>query len=101
LTWLNQIAPGQIDKKCKKGKTCMNLSGYLDRLVWTQTDLARNAGIAVQTAINAVEGKTVKRAIATKIASAISEALGEKVEVRDIDGLRISQLKWSKTEEKG
>ncbi|MBV8801898.1 MAG: XRE family transcriptional regulator [Gammaproteobacteria bacterium] len=71
----------------------MKLEDYLNKLSWSQTDLARNADIAVITATHALEGKTVKRFVATKIASALSEALGRKVEVSEIDGLKISPLR--------
>ncbi len=74
----------------------MKLEEYLDKLVWTQTDLAKNAGIAVVTVTNALEGKSVKRYIAVKIASALSSALGVKVEVHDIEGLSVTPLRMAR-----
>ncbi len=66
----------------------MTLNQYCDYLGWTIAQLARESGINWQTASNAIDGLSVTRSVARKIASAISAAMGQTVHPGDIVDLK-------------
>jgi len=70
----------------------MRLLDCLDRLAWSQAELARRAGIATITVHRALNGKVLTRAMAVKIVNAVSEGLGEKIEPGDIEDLKIEPV---------
>ena len=79
----------------------MTLEEHLNELLWTQKSLAEKAGISVVTVSNALDGKPIKRYIALKIANALGEAKGAKIEVREIDGLVIMPLRLGRKSKEG
>lgn len=49
----------------------MRLTDYLDRYSWSQSDLAREAGISVQSVKRALDGESITRRNANAIVTAI------------------------------
>jgi hypothetical protein len=63
------------------------LPDYMTILGWGITELARQARIDYKTARRAYYGETIRGRAARDIAQAITYALGEQVNVGDIEGL--------------
>ncbi len=67
----------------------MSLTDYCRTLGWSATDLARYAGINEKTARKALAGETVSHRVAQDIAKAISYYYGTRVQVGEIEGLKV------------
>jgi transcriptional regulator with XRE-family HTH domain len=67
----------------------MTLREYRESLGWSQAELARRAGLDVQTARRAEEGEQIQGRTAISIAQALSDALGRTINIKDIDGLNV------------
>ena len=65
----------------------MNVAQYCNLIGWGQGDLAQHAKINFRTAHKAYTGQSVSRKAARKIAEALSEAIGKRILVGEIDGL--------------
>jgi transcriptional regulator with XRE-family HTH domain len=65
----------------------MTIEEYRVKLGWSKARLAREAGIDVSTLSDAMAGKRIYKATASKIARAISEGLGQVVTYQDLDGV--------------
>jgi tetrahydromethanopterin S-methyltransferase subunit E len=68
----------------------MTLKEYCDRLGWPIAELARQARIDWRTANKAISGEPISARAAREIARALSEALGRRIDVGDIEGLNLS-----------
>jgi transcriptional regulator with XRE-family HTH domain len=68
----------------------MSILEYRRMLGWSQREFARRARIDPNTARRAESGEQVSSQTAVAIADAFSEALGQRILVRDIDGLNVS-----------
>jgi transcriptional regulator with XRE-family HTH domain len=67
----------------------MTLREYRESLGWSQAELARRAGLDVQSARRAEDGEQIQGRTANAIAQALSAALGRTIQIRDIDGLNV------------
>jgi predicted transcriptional regulator len=67
----------------------MTLTELRESVPMSIPELAREAHCDDQTIRNAESGQRVTARIARNIASALSEALGRSIQVRDIDGLKV------------
>lgn len=67
----------------------MNLTQYRESVPMNIPELARAAGVDDQTIRNAENGQRISSRTAKAIAQALSEALGQQVRVRDIEGLQV------------
>ncbi len=65
----------------------MTIEEYRVKLGWSKARLAREAGIDVSTLNDAMSGKRVYKATASRIARAISEGLGQEITYQDLDGV--------------
>lgn len=68
----------------------MTLEQYRIQCLWSQAELARKAGIDVNTARKALTGGSISPNTANKLAAAISRELGQTIKPQDIEGLNIS-----------
>jgi Helix-turn-helix. len=68
----------------------MTLEDYRVKLGWSKAKLAREAGINVRTASEAILGKPIYKATAGKIANAISKGLEQEITYKDIEGLNLA-----------
>ncbi len=68
----------------------MNLQGYCRRLGWDVAELSRQARINYATARKALNGEAINARPARDIAQALSNALGARINVGDIEGLKVS-----------
>jgi DNA-binding Xre family transcriptional regulator len=74
----------------------MRLGDYLDKLAWSQADLARHAGISASTVARVIrdeKGTTISRRNAQAICRALSEALGYPVGITDISEIHLSDYR--------
>ena len=67
----------------------MTLTELRESVPMNIPDLARAAGVDPQTIRNAEAGQRVSARTAKAIADALSDALGQTIRVRDIDGLQV------------
>jgi DNA-binding XRE family transcriptional regulator len=67
----------------------MNLTEWRKSVPMGINELARKAEVDDQTIRNAEEGKRINVSTARAIAQALSEALGQTVQVQDIEGLNV------------
>ena len=67
----------------------MTLTELRESVPMNIPDLARAAGVDPQTIRNAEAGQRISARTAKAIADALSEALGQTIRVRDIDGLQV------------
>ncbi len=65
----------------------MTIEEYRVKLGWSKARLAREADIDVSTLNDAMAGKRIYKATASKIARAISEGLGQEITYQDLDGV--------------
>ena len=65
----------------------MTIEDYRVKLGWSKARLAREAGIDVSTLTDAMSGKRIYKATASKIARAISEGLGQEITYQDLEGV--------------
>lgn len=65
------------------------LRQYRIELGWTINHLAREAGIARQTASSAEEGKPIQAPTAKAIAAALSKGYGREIKVFEIEGINV------------
>ena len=71
----------------------MNLQQYLDRLLWSQSELARRTELSLPVIRRAVSGGTITRASALKIVDTIKTELGlERMNASDITGLKVESV---------
>ncbi len=68
----------------------MTIVEYRRELGWSQRELARRARLDPNTVRKAESGEPISSQTALAIAEALSEALGRKLLVRDIDDLNVS-----------
>ncbi len=78
----------------------MKLSDWLEQLCWSKVELAKQAGISVQSASRACDGIRLERDTAGKIIHAISKAIGKKLTLDDVEGLNIVGIKRRKKSRK-
>jgi len=67
----------------------MTLTELRESVPMNIPDLARAAGVDPQTIRNAEAGQRISARTAKAIADALSDALGQTIRVRDIDGLLV------------
>lgn len=67
----------------------MTLTELRESVPMNIPDLARAAGVDPQTIRNAEAGQRISARTAKAIADALSDALGQTIRVRDIDGLQV------------
>jgi transcriptional regulator with XRE-family HTH domain len=67
----------------------MTLKEYRESLGWSQAELARRAGLDVQTARRAEDGEQIQGRTANAIVQALSTALGRVIQIKDVDGLNV------------
>ena len=67
----------------------MKLIYYLDKLVWSQMDLARHAGISAGTVQRVMKSEPITRRKAHEICAALSEALQSEIVPSDIDEIHV------------
>jgi len=65
----------------------MTIEEYRVKLGWSKARLAREAGIDVSTLNDAMAGKRIYKATASRIARAISEGLGQEITYQELDGV--------------
>jgi transcriptional regulator with XRE-family HTH domain len=71
----------------------MRLNGYLDTLCWSQAELSRRARVSSQSISRALSGEKVSRRVASAIVQAISEEVGRKLTLNDVEGLQVVTLR--------
>ena len=67
----------------------MTLEEYRNLLSWSQSELARRAGLNNQTVGSAERGETISGKTALAICRALSDALGRQIFAKDIEGLNV------------
>ncbi len=67
----------------------MTLREFREILKWSIPELARRAGLDVQTARRAEDGEPIQGRTAQSIAEALSRGMGRDIQVKDIDGLNV------------
>jgi predicted transcriptional regulator len=67
----------------------MTIEQYRIQLAWPAARLAREAGISAQTLARMEEGKPVQLYSVAAVANALSEALGKRVTVDDLEGVNV------------
>lgn len=70
----------------------MTLEEYRLQCRWSISHLARKAELDYGTAKKALDGGSISKNTANKLALAISEGLGKTVRIEDIEGLNVSTL---------
>lgn len=68
----------------------MTLDQYRVECGWSQAQMARMAGLDVQTAKRALVGEPITANTAVKLAKAISKELGQNIRYTQIDGLNVN-----------
>ena len=74
----------------------MRLAEYLDKLSWSQADLAREAGISVSSVARALKGDPISRRNANAIVKALGTGTHHAVTLAEVKGLHITELKRKK-----
>ena len=74
----------------------MRLAEYLDKLSWSQADLAREAGVSVSSVARALKGDPVARRNANAIVKALGNGTHKQVTLAEVKGLHITELKRKK-----
>lgn len=67
----------------------MKLVEYRTMLGWSQSELARRAGISSPTVSKAEEGQTINGRSAGLICKALSEGLGRQIMISDVTGWNV------------
>jgi DNA-binding XRE family transcriptional regulator len=67
----------------------MTLEDYRIECTWSKNEMARQAGMDLNTLNRALSGKNVSINTAGKLASAISKKLGRNITFQQIDGLNV------------
>jgi transcriptional regulator with XRE-family HTH domain len=67
----------------------MTIEDYRIRLGWPLAELARRAGIDVNTLRRAMSGQPIFKHTAGAIASALSQGLGYEITYKDLDGINV------------
>lgn len=70
----------------------MKLSEYLNKLFWSQSELARRAEISLPTVKKAIDGKVITRASALRIVKTVGDAFGTEMRAEDFDGMKVESL---------
>lgn len=68
----------------------MNLENYRIECTWSKNEMARQAGVDVNTLNRAINGESISIATAGKLARAISKRLGRTVTFQQIEGLNVN-----------
>lgn len=68
----------------------MNLEDYRIQCTWSKNEMARQAGMDLNTLNRALSGKNVSINTAGKLADAISKKLGRTITFQDIEGLKVN-----------
>lgn len=68
----------------------MTLEEYRRECGWSQSELARQAGLDFNTLKRAMNGESITGRTATALAEALSRGTGRKVRWQDIDGLNVN-----------
>jgi transcriptional regulator with XRE-family HTH domain len=68
----------------------MTLEDFRKECGWSQSELARQAGIDFNTLKRAINGESISGRTATAIAEALSKGLGRKVRFQEISGLNVN-----------
>lgn len=68
----------------------MTLEDFRKECGWSQSELARQAGIDFNTLKRAINGEGISGRTATAIAEALSRGLGRKVRFQEISGLKVN-----------
>jgi DNA-binding XRE family transcriptional regulator len=71
------------------GGMFMTIEEYRIRLVWPAAELARRAKISPQTLARMESGEPVQLISAAAVAKALSDGLGERITINDLDGVKI------------
>ena len=69
------------------GVKSMTIEDYRIKLGWSKSELARRADIDTNTLNRAIKGEPIYKHTAGKIASAISQGLGQEITYKDLDGV--------------
>ena len=65
----------------------MTIEDFRIKLGWSKSELARRADIDTNTLNRAIKGEPIYKHTAGKIASAISQGLGQEITYKDLDGV--------------
>ena len=65
----------------------MTIEDYRIKLGWSKSELARRADIDTNTLNRAIKGEPIYKHNAGKIASAISQGLGQEITYKDLNGV--------------
>ena len=74
----------------------MRLGGYLDILSWSQAELSRRSRVSAQSISRALSGEKVSRRVGSAIVQSVSEGLGRKLTLNDIEGLQVVAIRRRK-----
>lgn len=95
--WVVCKPTGERTQKTQKGtKVDMKLIDHMNKLIWSQAELSRRAGVSLPTVQNAIRGKVITRASALKILEAVKEATGEKLTIADLEGMKVESVTIAK-----
>ena len=75
----------------------MRLAEYLDKLSWSQADLAREANISVSSVARALKGQPVSRRNANAMITALGKGTHHQVTLSEVKGLHIAELRRKKS----
>ena len=70
----------------------MTLEDYRLECQWSKNELARQSGLDFGTTNKAINGGSISKNTANKLAHALSRALGKTIRIRDIQGLNVWDL---------
>ena len=69
----------------------MTIEEYRLELAWPIAELARRAGLAPRTVSRIENGEPAYAHTIAAIANALSEGLGKKITIKDLDGVNIAE----------
>ncbi len=68
----------------------MTLADLIEEALMTNTEVAKKTGLSVGTVSRMVNGRPTSRLSVRKVLTVLSEALERKVDIREIQGLNIT-----------
>jgi hypothetical protein len=71
--------------------TAMTLAELIEEALMTNTEVATQAGLAVGTVSRMVNGHPTSRLSVRKVLAVLSQKLGRKIDISEIQGLNISE----------